>query len=97
MSLFYRRKFALLCLTILIAGCSYFVSWEDASRPWIGESISRYIDFHGQPTAVRELGGDVKEYKFALPKVDPRCVHYWIVNQVGVIVDFRYEGRCRVI
>jgi len=51
----------------------------------------------GQPDRIDALGDGNKEYKYHLKKLDPSCVHYWIVDPQGIIVDYRYEGRCRPI
>lgn len=38
-----------------------------------------------------------KEYKYHLKKLDPSCIHYWVVNQRGIITGYRYQGYCRPI
>ena len=85
--------------SVLLAGCSYFVSWDDLSLNYIGQPISKDENFESwkTPDEVRTLPGGKKEYKYHLKKLDPSCIHYWIVNPQGIIVNYRYEGRCRPI
>lgn len=82
---------------LLLGGCSYFVSWENSSRSWIGKPIEEFIELNGSATAVRRINSSAYEYKFDLPKVGPGCIQYWLVNDSGIIFDFHYEGKCRVI
>jgi len=87
----------LVTLLCSIAGCSLFVSWDDLSRSWIGKPVKEFIALNGPPADVREKNAGVSEYRFDLPKVGPGCVHYWLVDGLGVIVGYHYEGRCRPI
>jgi hypothetical protein len=80
-----------------LAGCSYFVSWDDKSQASIGQPIEAYIDLNGPPDEIRELPNGKREYEYRLRNVDPTCIHYWIVDIQGVIAAYRYEGRCRPI
>lgn len=81
----------------LLVGCSYFVSWDDAVRGGVGRSIDSMIKLDGLPNAIIPLSNGNKEYKYHFKKLDPSCIHYWIVDPQGIIVDYRYEGRCRPI
>lgn len=91
------RLIALSIIYAIISGCSYFVSWDSSARSWIGRKISEFVDLNGQPASVKRVDQWIEEYKFEFRKLDPTCVHYWLVNESGIIVDYRYEGRCRVI
>lgn len=84
-------------LTILLTSCSYFVSWDEKSQMLIERPIEVYTRLNGQPDEIKELSNGNKEYKYWLKELDPSCIHYWIVNPEGIIVDYRYEGRCRPI
>ena len=85
-------------MLILVAGaCSYFVSWDDSVKGGVGRSIVDLQQTWGEADAVRELSDGNKEYKYWLKKLDPSCVHYWIVDPHGIISGYHYEGRCRPI
>ena len=84
---------ALLCLS----ACSYFVSWDDTSRPVLGHEIKEVTDLWGNADSVSELPNGTKEYMYHLKKLDPSCIHYWIVSDKGIVIDYRYSGRCRPI
>lgn len=84
-------------LAILLSSCSYFVSWDESSQMLIDQPIEVYTRLNGQPDEIKELSNGNKEYKYWLKKLNPSCIHYWIVNPEGIIVDYRYEGRCRPI
>ena len=79
-----------------MASCSYFVSWDDMSQKYINRPVLEFKTWQN-PDEVRALPNGNKEYKYHLKKLDPSCIHYWIVNPDGLIVDYRYEGRCRPI
>ena len=81
----------------LLAGCSYFVSWDESVSGGIGRPIVDIQKTWGKPDQINTLGDGNKEYEYHLRKLDPSCTHYWIVNPEGIIVDYRYEGRCRPI
>ncbi len=81
---------------VALTSCSYFVSWADVNQRAVGHSIQEIIDLWGSPNMIS--GQETKKiYRYDLKKLDPTCVHYWIVNEEGVIVDFYYEGYCRPI
>lgn len=82
---------------IIFGGCSYFVSWDQANRSSIGQPIDRIINLSGKPDDVWKREDGMTIYKYHLKKVDPSCVHYWIVNDQKLIVDFYYEGACHPI
>jgi hypothetical protein len=81
----------------MLTGCIYFVSWDDVSRPWIGDRISEYMAIHGGPTSVSKLPNGNFEFEFNFIRVDPSCKHYWIVGEDMVMKSYRYEGRCGVM
>ena len=92
------------CVTVLavalsVVACSYFVSWNDISEPLIGHPFSEITKFESwqHPDEVRTLLNGNKEYKYWLKKLDPTCIHYWIVDPQGIVVDYHYEGRCQPI
>ena len=91
------RNFYLLVVVILFSACSYFVSWDDKSKRAIGRPIENYVRLNGQPDEIKTLPDGQKEYKYHLKKLDPSCVHYWIVNEEGIIAGYRYTGYCRPI
>lgn len=80
-----------------LAACSWFVSWEDAADGGVGRHIQSLIDLDGPPTAIIQLPSGYKEYRYDFRKIDPSCVHFWLVDPNGIVVDYRYEGRCRPI
>ena len=86
-----------LLAVILFTGCSYFVSWDDKSKTLIGEPITLYSDLNGPPDEIKTLPDGQKEYKYHLKKLDPSCVHYWIVDKKGIIMGYRYTGYCRPV
>ena len=81
----------------LLAGCAYFVSWDETMRSWEGHQIAEFTALNGEPQTVRAIEGGLLEYKFPLPKVDASCVQYWIVDAKGLMKAFHYDGRCRPI
>lgn len=82
---------------ILVAGCSYFVSWDDTMEPWIGKPISRFIELNGAPDEIVVIDGLRSEYKYRFVGIDKSCVHYWLVDDAKLIIGFRSVGRCRPI
>lgn len=84
---------------VLLTGCSYFVSWDDISKNYIGHPLSEYEEFETwqKPDEIKTLPNGNKEYKYHLKKLDPSCVHYWVVDPQGIITDYHYDGRCRPI
>ncbi len=90
---------ALLALAVMLVlpACSYFVSWEDANKNVIGHSIDEIIKLEGEANRVWKREDGMTIYRYDLKKLDPSCVHYWVVNDKKVIVDFYYEGYCRPI
>ena len=87
----------LLIIVILFSGCSYFVSWDDKSRVLIGEPITLYSVLNGPPDEIIPLPDGQKEYKYHLKKLDPSCIHYWVVDERGIITGYRYQGYCRPV
>jgi hypothetical protein len=87
----------LLITVIFFTGCSYFTSWDEQSERVLGQQIDLVIRLDGQPDAITLLPDGQKEYKYHLKKLDPSCVHYWIVNEEGIIIGYRYTGYCRPI
>ncbi len=81
----------------LMVGCSYFVSWEDNHDAWIGYPIGDYIKHNGPPDEIKNLDNGKKEYKYWLKRIDPSCIHYWIIDSKGIITGYHYEGSCGVI
>lgn len=84
-----------LCSALI--GCAYFDSWEESNggavgRPW--EEIAKLWGPEDQ-TWIRDDGKTI--YRYHLKRLDPSCVHYWVVDEQGVIVDFYYDGYCRPI
>lgn len=86
------RNIYLVVLVILFAGCSYFVSWEDISDPVVGSSMEDIKKIWDEPDEIITRSNGEKEYKY---KIDRSCTHYWIVDQKGIITDYRYTGYCR--
>ena len=84
-------------IAALIVGCVYLGSWDDVMGSWVGHPISDIEKLYGAPNGVILRSDSQKEYKYHLKKIDSSCIHYWIVNPQGIIVDYRYEGRCRPI
>ncbi len=82
---------------ILLTGCSYFVSWDQSVEGGIGRSIIDIQKTWQLPDKIRVLPNGNKEYKYHLKKLDPSCIHYWIVNPQGIIVDYHYKGRCEAV
>jgi len=86
-----------LAATLFVSACSYFVSWDDSVKGGVGRSIVDIQRIWGVPDEIRELPNGDKEYKYWLKKLDPSCIHYWIVDPQGIIRNYRYAGRCRPI
>ena len=87
----------LLIFVILFSGCSYFVSWDESSTRSIGQSMERIAKLWGEPDEIIPLPDGQKEYKYHLKKLDPSCIHYWIVDEQGIITGYRYQGYCRPV
>lgn len=81
----------------VISACAHFVSWDDSSKSWVGQPISKFAKLNGSATEVVPQGRGESEYRYDLPKLGSGCVHWWHVNNEGVIVGYRYQGSCRVI
>lgn len=79
------------------AGCAHFVSWDDLGRSWVGEPIEKIIDSWGNPDQVSSQGSGEIIYKYRLRSINEYCIHYWVVNEAGIIKDFYHEGYCRPI
>lgn len=86
-----------LIVLAFISACAYFASWDELYRDSIGRPIAEKLELWGQPDKiwVREDGKAVYEYH--LKKIDPTCVHYWVVNDKKIIVDLYHEGHCRPV
>ncbi len=82
---------------VFMSACSYFVSWDESVKGGLGRSMVDLQRTWGEPDEIRELPNGNKEYKYWLKKLDPSCVHYWIVDPQGIVVDYHYEGRCQPI
>ena len=82
---------------VFLAGCVYFVSWDDLMRPLVGTPIANHIKFNGEPTSKAELPDGKMEYRFECPRVDRTCVNWWIVDNTGKMLSYRYVGRCRPV
>lgn len=81
---------------VLLTSCSYFVSWDDLSKKYLNRPVFEFETWQN-PDEVKNLPNGNKEYKYNLKKLDPTCIHYWIVSPQGIVVDYHYEGRCRPI
>lgn len=91
------KRVQLLLLSAGLSACSMFVSWDDANRPAIGRPIGQVTELWGKPEKVWKRDEGLAVYKYHLEKIDPSCIHYWVVNDSQVIVNFYYEGHCRPI
>lgn len=91
------RWFIFGLFSVLMVGCSYFVSWDESVSGGVGRPMADVQRTWGDPDRIKKLGDGNTEYQYHLKKLDPSCIHYWIVDPQGVIVDYRYEGRCRPI
>ncbi len=81
----------------VLAGCSYFVTWDETVIGGVGRPMNDLQKRWGAPNEIRNLRNGNKEYKYWLKKIDQTCIHYWIVDSNGIIKDYRYQGRCRPI
>lgn len=79
---------------INLVACTYFSSWNGLGNSWVGSQINEILELWGQPDEIISGENNEKEYKYRLPKIDPSCIHYWMVNNQGTIVGFHYQGRC---
>jgi hypothetical protein len=86
----------LLIIVIFFAGCSYLASWDDVSKTWVGTNISKITELWGKPDIITKENGNLI-YKYNKEKLDPSCIHYWIVDTGGIITGYRYTGYCRPI
>ena len=64
---------------------------------WIGHPISEIEELWGPATRKTKKNDGTIEYRFDRPKIDPSCVHYWLVDSRGTIIGMRYEGLCHPI
>ena len=91
-------KLVVLLITIVTTiSCSYFVSWDDVSKPVIGSNITEVTKTWGEPDEKRHISGEKIEYIYHLKDLDPTCHHTWIVNKNGVVDGYTYSGRCRPV
>lgn len=90
-------RLCIVALTTWLAGCAYFVSWEESNRGAIGHPVEEIAKLWGPPDQkwTREDGKTI--HKYHLKKLDPSCIHYWVVDEQGIITDFYYDGYCRPI
>jgi len=93
------KKIFLVSVMAVLFGCSYFVSWDDISKPLIGHPLTEITKFESwrNPEKVWERQDGRTVYKYHLEKLDPSCVHYWVVDNQGIIVDYYFEGHCRPV
>ncbi len=84
-------------LVVSLSGCSYFVSWDQSMEGGVGRPIDEITKTWGEPDSIKDDDDGRKIYKYHLEKLDPSCIHYWVVGNDGVIIDFHYEGHCRPI
>lgn len=87
----------LLFLFVLLSGCSYFVTWEQSVEGGVGRPVDDIIKTWGKPDSIKKDNNGNSIYKYHLKKLDPSCIHYWIVGDNGIIIDFYYEGNCSPI
>lgn len=83
-----------LFILMLLSGCVLFFTWDGLSQTWVGLPIDKFIEQEGPPDGINTRTEGSKVYRYHLEEVAPNCVHYWIVNSKGIIVDFYYEGAC---
>lgn len=86
-----------LALQMYAAGCSLFASWDGMAKSWVGDPINRITESWGEPTRIWTREDGMTIYQYDLKKLDPSCVHYWVVDKGGIIAGFHYEGYCRPI
>lgn len=91
------RKGLVVLAIFAFVGCVYFTSWGDVMKGWVGHNIDEITALWGEPDEIIPIGKSQKEYKYFRRKVDPSCIHYWVVNTQGIITGFHYEGHCRPI
>jgi hypothetical protein len=84
-------------VVIWVAGCAYFTSLDDLGRSWLGAPIGKIMELWGAPDETWQRKDGKKIYKYHAKDIDPSCIHYWVVDEQGIIVDFYYEGYCRPI
>ena len=89
-------KVSVFMVLAFLSSCVYLTSWNRVMSGWIGEDISEILQLWGEPDSVRQHE-DGKVYEYHRKKVDPSCIHSWVVDDDGTIVDFYYEGYCRPI
>ena len=82
---------------LISSACSYFVSWDEANRPSVGDPIDEIIKVWGEPSKIWTRDDGMTIYEYDLKKLDPSCIHYWVVRKDKIIVDFYYTGYCRPI
>lgn len=91
------RAFLNLIFLTLLIGCAFLNTWDDVMRSWVGAPVTRIEKLWGPPDETHARTDGNMIYKYHLKDVDSSCVHYWIVNPEGIIVDFYYEGYCRPV
>lgn len=84
-------------LVCVVSACTLFTSWNALGNSWHGQSIDRIIDLWGEPESVTSTTEGTTEHKYHLKKLDPNCIHIWIVDPEGIIVGHRYSGWCTPI
>ena len=92
-----RRAVMLPLFALLFAGCAFLNTWDDVMHTWIGADIARITNLWGEPRGIWTREDGMTIYKYELKKLDPSCVHYWVVSKEKIIVDFYYEGYCRPV
>lgn len=91
-----RALMNLMALASLI-GCAFLNTWDDVMGSWVGAPITRIENLWGPPDKTQTRADGNTIYKYHLEDLDPTCVHYWVVNPEGTIVDFYYKGYCRPV
>jgi hypothetical protein len=88
-----------LLTSILLFGCSLFVTEEFFGKSWKGHSIVELEEAWGEPAEVIENLDGTKEVRYEL--FHGKCTYYFITDSADNITGYRYRssgwGACKPI
>ena len=94
---YFRGVCIAIILSVSLGGCTYFISWDDVMEKWIGHNIVEIEKIWGKPASVENNINGNSIYVYPKKRISPTCIHYWIVDENGVIVGLKHEGSCRPV